>query len=116
MASQTKRLNVYNLGILCGTLTFEENVYTFQYLSTYQGPPISLTMPYRLEPYTYTAFPPFFDGLLPEGYQLEGLLRLSKIDRNDYMAQLAAVGSDMVGTVTVKEISNEETLSAGELL
>ncbi len=28
--------------------------------------------------------PPFFDGLLPEGAQLEGLLRLRKIDREKY--------------------------------
>ena len=103
-----KQLYVYNSGKLCGTLTFDGDVYTFQYLPTYQGSPVSLTMPCRLEPYIYKTFPPFFDGLLPEGYQLEGLLRLSKIDRQDYMAQLAAIGNDMVGTVTVKDAPSEE--------
>lgn len=94
-------LYVYNSGVLCGTLTFDGKIYTFHYLSTYRGEPISLRMPIRIEPYCYTEFPPFFDGLLPEGYQLEGLLRIHKIDRHDYMAQLAAIGNDMVGTVTV---------------
>ncbi len=60
MEIQVKQLHVYNSGRLCGTLVFKENMYTFQYLSTYQGPPVSLTMPYRLEPYIYTSFPPFF--------------------------------------------------------
>ena len=104
-----KTLHVYNSGKFCGTLTFDGTVYTFQYLTIYQGPPISLTMPYRQEPYIYSTFPPFFDGLLPEGYQLEGLLRILKIDRHDYMAQLATVGNDMVGTVTVREAPIDET-------
>lgn len=97
-----QKLEVYNCGVPCGVLSFKDGLYTFQYLSAYQGDPISLTMPIRAEPYTYTTFPPFFDGLLPEGLQLEGLLRIKKIDRNDFVAQLAVVGNDMVGTVTVK--------------
>ena len=52
-------------------------------------------------------FPPFFDGLLPEGIQLEGLLKLKKIDRNDLFSQLMAVGEDVVGVVTLQEIMNE---------
>jgi serine/threonine-protein kinase HipA len=49
-------------------------------------------------------FPLFLDGLLPEGIQLEGLLKTRKIDRYDYFSQLVAVGNDMVGAVTVKEV------------
>lgn len=75
--------------------------YSFSYLSEYSGPPVSLTMPVREDPYFFTTFPPFFDGLLPEGIQLESLLRRQKIDRSDYFSQLLAVGSDMVGSVTV---------------
>ncbi len=78
--------------------------YRFQYVSGYNGNPVSLTMPVRPEPYTFESFPPFFEGLLPEGMQLEGLLRLRKLDRNDLFGQLLAVGSDMVGAVTVREI------------
>jgi len=53
--------------------------------------------------YIFDRFPPFFDGLLPEGLLLEGLLRLRKIDKFDYLSQLMAVGSDLVGAVTVQE-------------
>ena len=54
--------------------------------------------------FEFDSFPPFFDGLLPEGYQLEGLLKIGKVDRNDFFAQLMAVGDDLVGNVTVKEV------------
>jgi serine/threonine-protein kinase HipA len=78
--------------------------YAFTYLEDYAGPMISLTLPVRKEEYLFGAFPPFFDGLLPEGVQLEALLRQNKIDRNDHFAQLTAVGMDLVGAVTAKEI------------
>ncbi len=79
--------------------------YRFTYHPGYAGPPVSLTMPVRTEGYSFDRFPPFFDGLLPEGIQLEGLLRVRKIDASDLFSQLAAVGEDMVGAVTVKECS-----------
>jgi len=79
--------------------------YSFEYLQGYSGDPVSITMPKRQTLYEFDSFPPFFDGLLPEGYQLEGLLKIRKIDKNDFFSQLIAVGDDMVGNVTVKEIT-----------
>ncbi len=78
--------------------------YTLAYLQNYQGDPISLTLPLHKERFEFHKFPPFFDGLLPEGPQLEGLLKRSKIDRDDHFSQLLAVGGDLVGAVNVKEI------------
>ena len=89
-----------------GTLT-EVNFckkYQFEYLSGYSGSPVSLTMADKNKIYEFDTFPPFFDGLLPEGFQLDGLLKFGKIDRNDKFSQLIAVGKDMVGNVTIKEI------------
>jgi serine/threonine-protein kinase HipA len=80
-------------------------LYRFSYLAAYKGEPISLTMPVRESPYEFDRFPPFFDGLLPEGVMLEGLLRQMKIDRKDMFSQLLAVGHEMVGAVTAEEIS-----------
>lgn len=79
------------------------NQYAFRYFEEYSGPPVSLTLPLRKEEYGFDAFPPFFDGLLPEGVQLEALLRQSKIDRRDLFSQLVAVGNDLVGATTVRE-------------
>lgn len=80
-----------------------EGTFTFEYLSEYRGSPVSLTMPVREEPYRFDRFPSFFDGLLPEGFQLEALLRAHKLDRTDFMGQILRVGSDLVGFVTVEE-------------
>jgi serine/threonine-protein kinase HipA len=78
--------------------------YRFQYLQGYKDYPVSLTMPVNQQQWDFDAFPPFFDGLLPEGMQLDGLLKIRKLDRNDYFSQLMVVGEDMVGAVMVKEI------------
>ena len=78
--------------------------YRFVYNPGYRGNSVSLTLPVRPEAYEFDTFPPFFDGLLPEGYQLEGLLKFGKMDRNDLFSQLMAVGEDMVGNVTAKEL------------
>lgn len=78
--------------------------YLFIYLDGYEGPSVSLEMPLTQAIYEYDRFPPFFEGLLPEGMMLEGLLRHSKIDRYDLLSQLIAVGEDLVGNVTVKAL------------
>ncbi len=92
---------------LAGRLTESEDgkEYLFQYDPEYDGPPISLTMPVQEAPYIFDGFPPFFDGLLPEGFQLEALLRQEKLDRNDKFGQLLIIGADTVGAVTVKGVS-----------
>ena len=75
--------------------------YVFRYESDYTGPPVSLSLPLNQREYRFSGFPPFFEGLLPEGEMLEGLLRQNKIDRSDHFAQLTAVGQDTVGAVTI---------------
>lgn len=82
----------------------DNGTYRFIYNEDYNGPPISVTMPISKQIYEFDSFPPFFDGLLPEGPQLEALLKINKIDEHDYFSQLMAVGKDLVGTVTVEEI------------
>ncbi|MFP8489547.1 HipA N-terminal domain-containing protein [Gracilimonas sp. Q87] len=91
---------------LAGLLVEEElnKSYRFIYNTDYEDAPISVTMPVRGSEFKYVAFPPFFEGLLPEGANLEALLRIKKIDRNDLFSQLMAVGEDMVGAVTVREV------------
>ncbi len=100
-----RRANIHLHENLAGVLEESERDrrYRFQYCEGYAGPPISHTMPVSDKPYEFSKFPPFFDGLLPEGEMLEGLLRQAKLDSNDYFGQLVAVGGDLVGAVTVKE-------------
>lgn len=96
---------VYNHDELAGELieiTPNKN-YEFNYSEDYSGRPISLTMPKTQKSFQYKSFPPFFEGLLPEGYMLEGILKQAKIDRDDLFALLIYVGSDLVGSITVTE-------------
>lgn len=94
---------------LAGYLTeLEKNGnYKFSYDEGYKGEPVSLKMPVELKEFSFNSFPPFFDGLLPEGVQLDGLLRFKKIDKDDFFSQLMATGSDLVGAVSVEETTNE---------
>lgn len=99
-----KQAEIYVDNQLAGLLTeFDKTHYSFAYNVTYQGQPISMTMPLTQKKYEYTQFPPFFDGLLPEGITLTMLLKQGKLDTSDYMGQLIMVGEDLVGNVTVCE-------------
>lgn len=101
-----RKAKIYVKGIEAGTLTEvrQGKEYLFEYLDGYDGLEVSRTMPKNTVVYKFDMFPPFFEGLLPEGIQLEGLLKIRKVDKMDFFSQLIAVGDDMVGSVTVKEI------------
>lgn len=91
-------------GVYAGILEeLAEYKYRFSYQNDYQGAPISLTMPIKNSIYEFNQFPAFFEGLLPEGAQLEALLRLYKLDKHDYFGQLLQVGDDLIGAVTVEQ-------------
>lgn len=100
-----RKADVFMHGVFAGVLEeiSPRTDFRFTYAPAYEGPPVSLTTPVRPEPYAYETFPPFLEGLLPEGYNLEALLRARKIDRQDLFSQLLAVGMDMVGALTVRE-------------
>lgn len=99
-----KKARVFVNGVLAGELQEIERgkKYRFIYQENYKGPSVSLEMPLTQLNYEYDRFPPFFEGLLPEGIMLEGLLRYGKIDRGDLLSQLIAVGGDLVGNVTIE--------------
>lgn len=101
----TRRVVVLVQGQPAGVLEELERgrAYCFTYDDAYEGPWVSLTLPLASREFSFDRFPPFFDGLLPEGQQLEALLRRGKIDADDYLSQLLAVGADLVGAVTVME-------------
>lgn len=104
-----RRAKVTVHGVFAGVLNEYSKVkYTFQYNPGYTGEPVSLTMPVREEEYFYDSFPPFFEGLLPEGYNRNQLVQLRKIDASDYFSMLMYLGADVVGSTTVTEIFDED--------
>ena len=99
-----RQADIFQHGILAGHLCESpDGGWSFSYEQGYTGDPVSLTLPYQEEPYTFPEFPSVFEGLLPEGPQLEALLRRNKIDRDDWFRQLITVGEDLVGSLTVFE-------------
>ena len=101
-----RRATVFHKNRRAGLLIEEERGrrYSFVYDADYGGESISLAMPVKESEYRYDSFPPFFDGLLPEGPQLESLLRQKKIDADDLFSQLCVVGEELPGAVNVREI------------
>lgn len=100
-----RRARVLMKGVEAGILEELENgEYRFTYHANYQGSPVSLTMPVIKDSYVFTKFPPFFEGLLPEGEMLNALLFKFKLDKNDYFGQLLKIGRDVVGAVTIEEL------------
>jgi serine/threonine-protein kinase HipA len=100
----------YNNKIFVGTLIEHQyrSHYTFEYDVDYTGSSVSLNMPLEQKSYAFNQFPHYFEGVLPEGWQLQGLLAYSKIDSNDLFGQLMLVGNDLVGAFTVKEVVLEK--------
>jgi serine/threonine-protein kinase HipA len=100
-----RQAKVFVNNIEAGVLEEHERgrAYLFRYHESYMGDPVSLTMPVEMREFRFDRFPPFFDGLLPEGVMLDGLLRQRKIDKDDLFSQLVAVGNDLVGAITIEE-------------
>lgn len=99
-----RKAEINQQGEFAGILEeFGQNHYRFTYAPGYDGEPVSLALPVRKIAYDFDKFPPVFEGLLPEGVQLEALLRQYKVDKRDMFQQLLIVGEDVVGSLTVKE-------------
>jgi serine/threonine-protein kinase HipA len=90
--------------VLAGILEERENGFRFTYDPHFNGEDVSLAMPREKAVWDFSKFPPAFEGLLPEGARLEGLLRRRKLDKNDLFGQLMAVGADVVGSLSFKEV------------
>jgi serine/threonine-protein kinase HipA len=99
-----KTANVFVNGVYAGNLEelLKGKEYRFAYLANYCGDGVSLTMPTSQSTYVFYQFPPFFDGLLPEGPMLQALLKKRKIDADDRFEQLMQVGKEVVGNVSVE--------------
>lgn len=100
-----RKAEIHQQGKFAGILEeVDQRHYRFTYASGYNGEPISLALKVREQPYEFDKFPSLLEGLLPEGVQLEALLRKYKVDKGDMFQQLLIVGQDVVGSLTVREV------------
>ena len=100
--------NVYVKNVFAGTLKETDYGYSFKYDKDYLDNPnstnISLTMPKQYEEYTSNTLFAFFDGLIPEGWLLNILIKNWKINQNDRFGLLLVACQDCIGNVSIKEI------------
>lgn len=103
-----KQAKIFMYGNLAGTLTEDENGYTFVYDKTYlenkNAEPISLTLPLTDEPFVSNVLHPFFDGLIPEGWLLDIAEKNWKINNRDRMSLLLACCKDCIGAVSIQPV------------
>lgn len=100
-------------GIRAGVLEETDRGFRFCYEPDYvrrlDGPPVSLTLPKRVDkPYESPNLFSFFAGLLAEGAMMQLQCRMLKIDENDLFGRLLKTAQDdVIGPVTVHEIEGE---------
>ena len=91
-----RKANVYFKKRLAGRLWEADHGYVFKYDPSYlaQGQAISLSLPFRAEPYESERLPAFFEGLLPEGWYQEIASKVLKADSADRFGMLLATCRD----------------------
>jgi serine/threonine-protein kinase HipA len=92
-------------GQLAGILSETKTGYQFAYDSQHlqRGHAISISLPLRAAPYKSKDLFSFFEGLLPEGWYLEVVSAIAKVDTKDSFGLLLATASDTIGAVTIQE-------------
>ncbi len=107
-----RQANIYYKDRLAGMLTEDDAGYEFRYLPEYlsqeTAKAISLTLPLREEAYTSPVLFPFFDGLIPEGWLLDVVLRNTDISILDRMSLLLTCCKDCIGAVSVVPVEEKE--------
>lgn len=100
--------NVLYKDKLAGIVWQDENGYGFQYDEKYllekDPAPVSLTLPLRTEPYLSNTMIPFFDGLIPEGWLLNIVIKNWKLDSRDRMGLLLTACKDCIGAVSIQPL------------
>ena len=81
----------------------------FEYDADYRhisdAEPISPTMPFQDEPYCSDELLPFFDGLIPEGWLLDVVVRNWKLSERDRFGILLVACKDPIGNVSIREVA-----------
>ena len=99
---------VYYNGIRAGLLTETDGLrYRFEYDSEYlaQGAPLAFRLPLQTEAFESDRLFPFFENLASEGWMKHTQSTRQKIDERDTFGLLIRNGADLVGAVTLKEVT-----------
>src|SRR5277367_4164255 len=101
-----RKAHAYYKNELAGTITETGDGYIFQYDKDFlkKNIPISMSLPPREEPYKSKELFGFFKGLLPEGWYLNIVSAVQKVDsKDDFGVLLSTASMDTIGAVTVRK-------------
>lgn len=107
--AEYRKASVFVQGRRAGLLSETESGYCFLYDTDYvenKNPAVSLTLPLQRDAYQSKVLFSFFDGLIPEGWLLDVVIRNWKIDESDRFGLLLAACRDCIGDVSI--IAEEE--------
>lgn len=97
---------VYIRNVFAGELCETDEGYKFEYDSEYlksdTATSVSLTLPKSETPYKSKFLFPFFDGLIPEGWLLDIVIRNWKINPKDRFGLLLVSCKDAIGNVSIR--------------
>lgn len=97
---------VYVRERFAGTLKETDSGYSFMYdkdyLNSDAATAVSLTLPLTDEEYTLNTLFSFFDGLIPEGWLLDNVVKNWKLDYSDRFAELLVACKDPIGCVSIR--------------
>jgi serine/threonine-protein kinase HipA len=92
-------------GHVAGILERDGTTVRFQYDKAYlqmRQPQLSVSLPLRPEPYEYEGLPPYFSGLVSEGWLKRVQSMEQRIDPDDEFSLLVHNGDDLPGAVTIE--------------
>lgn len=75
--------------------------YSERYLSQQDAVPLSLSLPFRDDPFDASELRPYFEGLIAEGMTRRALAETLQVAEEDYVAILAHCGRECIGDVLV---------------
>lgn len=107
-----KRALIKYKDILAGLLKETDEGYEFSYYEDYlhsDSPhAVSLTLPLSEKTYKSPILFPFFDGLIPEGWLLDVVLKNTDISELDRFSLLLLCCKDCIGAVSVEPLNSQD--------
>ena len=92
-------------GVLSETDAGYSFVYDVGYLASQNPSPVSLTLPLTDKEYESKTLFSFFDGLIPEGWLLDIVVRNWKLSEKDRFGILLVACKDPIGNVSIREVA-----------
>ena len=94
-------------GVICGS-DYRDSFFTYDkdYISDVKNHPISISLPFKEEPFSISATQNFFEGLLPEGFSRQCVASNLHADSEDYISILRVLGSECLGAIRIVDEEN----------